>query len=156
MLSSIFLSALRWLCLILLGNEHICFACCNRPLHIAIWKYAGNIHILLFLIKKRHVRKLEVHVFHASISDRNVSWKRVYIHIHTLTHAHTHIPSPTTYKPSATGLAWNYHFCVILVSLTQIKMAQSICNKHIWSIIWLLPCDCSFGEGWNRKMSTAD
>ena len=40
---------------------------------------------------------------------------------------------------------------VILVLLTHVKIAQSICIRHIWSIILFLPCDCSLGEGWNYQ-----
>ena len=36
----------------------------------------------------------------------------------------------------------------VLVLLTLIKIAQSICIKDILSIILYLPCVCSFGKGW--------
>ena len=102
MLSSIFLSALRWLCLILLGNEHICFACCIRPLHIAIWKYAGNIYIFLYSRQKETLRKQKVHVFHVSMSDRNVFENRytyTYTCTYTYTYTFTYNAHAVSYRP---------------------------------------------------------
>ena len=88
MLSSIFLSALRCLSLILLGNEHICFACCNRT-HKQPLKIDRKYMNPFVFSSKRHflMRKQKVHVFHASISYRIVFENRytylyMYIYLH--------------------------------------------------------------------------
>ena len=72
-------------------------------------------------------------------------WKQVYIHIHIPSLQCTCRQLQASHEIITLSLNR-----VILFLLAQVKVVQSICIKHIWSIILFLPCDCSFEEGSKR------